>query len=183
VNATVAVPRAPRRDRLIAVVAVLAAAAIAFIAFFLPGSSETGGNATATVEAAGFTMSYPDGWHQVDRVPAGMQAVLRREDGKAFLVVREEGPLEGDLAQLTRGLDRELERRFEDYTKTQAQVVQLEAGRAFSYTYARTRAGTANGVVLVPAGDRSYAIDTVVLGGANDAARELGAIVRSFDLK
>jgi hypothetical protein len=37
--------------------------------------------------------------------------------------------------------------------------------------------------VLVPAGDRSYAIDTVVAAGANDAARELGAIVRSFDLK
>jgi cobalamin biosynthesis protein CbiG len=61
--------------------------------------------------------------------------------------------------------------------------VQLEAGRAFSYTYARTRTGTANSAVLVPAGDRSYAIDTVVAAGANDAARELGAIVRSFDLK
>jgi hypothetical protein len=182
VNATVAAPRASRRERLIAVVAVLVAAAIGIVAFWPAGSNDEGPS-TATLSAPGFTMSYPDGWEQVEPAPAGMQAVLRREDGKAFLVVREEGPLKGDIARLTKGLDRELERRFEDFTKTDARIVELEAGRAFSYTYARTREGTANSAVLVPAGDRSYAIDTVVFAGADGAAREVGAIVRSFDLK
>jgi hypothetical protein len=182
VNASVAVPRAPRRERLIAVLAVLVAATIGAIAFW-PSADSSAGPDTATVSATGFTMSYPEGWQQVEPAPAGMAAVVRREDGKAFLTVREEKPLAGDPDKLVDGLDRELGERFGDFRKGSAQVVEVEAGRAISYTYARTRAGTANGVVLVPAGDRSYAIDTVVAAGANDAARELGAIVRSFDLK
>ena len=181
-NATVAVPRAPRRERPIAVVAVLAAVAIGVLAYWPAGSPDSGA-ALAQVNAERFTMTYPEGWKQEERIPAGMQAVLRRADGKAFIVVREQKPLTGDPHKLVRGLDRELERRLGDFTRTQAQVVNIEAGQAISYTYARMRAGTANGVVLVPAGDRSYSIDTVVVGGANDAARELGAIVRSFELK
>ena len=181
-NATVAVPRAPRRERLIAVVAVLVAAAIGLVALWPSASSESGPD-TATVSAPGFTMSYPDGWEQLDRAPAGMAAGVRREDGRAFLTVREEKPLAGDPDKLVGDLDGELGRRFGDFRKGTAQVVELEAGQAISYTYARTRVGTANGVLLVPAGDRSYVIDTVVAAGANDAARELGAIVRSFDLK
>ena len=181
-NATVAAPRAPRRERLIAVVAVLAAATIGLLAYWPAGSPDAGG-ALAQVNAERFTMSYPEGWKQEERVPAGMQAVLRRADGKAFIVVREQRPLTGDPHKLVRGLDRELERRLGDFTRTQAQVVNIEAGQAISYTYARTRVGTANGVLLVPAGDRSYVIDTIVAAGANDAARELGAILRSFDLK
>ena len=181
-NATVAVPRAPRRERAIAVVAVLAAAALGFIAFMPTGSPDTGAD-LAQVEGAGFTMSYPDGWQRMDSVPPGMQAVLRRDDGKGFVVVREEKPLTEDPDRLVRGLDRELGRRLPDFARTQAQVVNIDAGKAISYTYARTRAGVANGVVLVPARGRSYAINTVVAAGANDAAREVGAIVRSFDVK
>jgi len=182
VNATVAAPRAPRRERLIAVVAVLAAATVGLLAYWPAPSPDTGVD-LARVNAEGFTMSYPDGWRQEERGPAGMQAVLRREDGKAFIVIREQRPLTGDPHKLVRGLDRELGRRLPDFERTQAQIVNIGDRKAISYTYARTRAGVANGVVLVPADGRSYAINTVVAGGANDAARQVGAIVRSFDVK
>jgi hypothetical protein len=131
VNATVAVPRAPRRERLIAVMAVLVAAGIGLIAFG-PVPSTDSAPETAKVEAPGFTMSYPDGWQQVERAPAGMAAVVRREDGKAFLTIREEKPLAGDPDKLVGGLDRALDRRFGDFRTGSAQVVEIEAGRAIS---------------------------------------------------
>ena len=138
-NAIAAVPRAPRRERLIAVVAVLAAAAIGVVAFWPAPSTGSGSDARA-VSAPGFSMSYPDGWQQVERVPAGMSAIVRREDGKAFLVVREEKPLAGDADKLVGGLDRELDRRFGDFRKGSAQVVEVEAGRAIYLLHVRAHA-------------------------------------------
>ena len=49
-------------------------------------------------------------------------------------------------------------------------------------SYIRKKKGTVQSVVVIPAGNRTYTLNTVSRGGANDVAREIGRMIVSFDV-
>jgi hypothetical protein len=61
-------------------------------------------------------------------------------------------------------------------------VVEVKAGRALLYSYARTRRATAHTILVVPTDDRTYTLNAAVPAGADETAREVGRILFSFDL-
>lgn len=134
-----------------------------------------------------FTIDFPAGWHslrseELETLPGRPLGVLRRDDGKGFVVIRKEKRATSDFTKLGRELDGELARRLKDFKKQSARTVKLRAGQAFFYSYVLTGRGTVHSIVIVPAGARSYVLNTVAQGGENAVAREIGRIVVSFDV-
>ena len=119
---------------------------------------------------------------QLAAQPGAPLGVLRRNDGKGFVVIRREKAARTDTDRFSRELARELKQRFPDFRPRTSQAVNVKAGEAFFFSYVRQKRGTVHSVVIVPAGARSYALNTVSPAGADDVAREIGAIVLSFDV-
>ena len=182
---------APRRRsarRLVgiaALVLVLAAAAAAAATLLLRGDDPA---ATPTLNgpaSAPFQVEYPRSWRPVEaaqlaQLPGSPLAVLRRRDGRGTVVFTRRAPVTRSLDRLTPGLKRSLDRRFPDFREIGAKVIALGDSRALVYTFARTRTGTAQSVVIVPSGTQSFALNAVVPARSPDAAREVGAIIASF---
>ena len=182
---------AKRRRRLLpATVAVLlvAAAGIALWFTVLAPGDETAKSRPAIEgpDGAPFTLEYPSSWKPLTReqrksLPGEPLAVLRRTDGHGTIVVTKRPPVTTPLEQLPRGLKRTLSRRFPDFREVGAKLVTLDGTRALVYTFARTKSGTAQSLVVVPSGDHSFTLNAVVPPRSPDAAREVGAIIASFD--
>jgi hypothetical protein len=175
--------------RLVAFVAIIAAVVIGVIT--LTGGDDdgdTGSGTTTTVTGPdeAFTLQVPAGWtavsaDELQAVPGKPLAVLRRDDQKGLVVVNvQPGKVKNFDAQV-RTLDRRLGKAIPDFQKVGARVVDVKAGKALLYSYARRERGTAHTLLVVPAGDRSYSVNGAVPAGENDAAREMGSILLSFD--
>ena len=180
-------PERGKRRRVLILTAAIALVALAVIgAILLLGGDD--GPRTASDPGGTISLEYPrEGWRELSAEELRARRdrpflALRREDGTAFVLVRRERRLPGNLREFSRELERQLRQRLDDFIPGRARVVTLRAGRALLYSYARGRAGTANGIVLFPVGGTTYAINTVVRAGSDEAAREVGAIVRSFEL-
>ena len=78
-------------------------------------------------------------------------------------------------------LDRRLGKAIPDFRKVAARVVRVEAGRALLYSYVRTKKATAHTLLVVPGQEVTYTVNAVVPAGAEDAARDVGQILNSFD--
>jgi len=89
---------------------------------------------------------------------------------------------EQDLDAIAAQLDRRLRKEIDDFRKVGARVVDVEAGPALLYSYARTDAGTAHTLLVVPTAARTYTVNAAVPAGAEDAAKEVGKILLSFDI-
>jgi hypothetical protein len=144
----------------------------------------SGGQLTGSSKDA-FTLSYPEPWRplsqkELDRLPGNPLAVVRREDGKGFVVLRREKRAPKTFGSFSSDLTRALDRRVPDFKKQSSRTVRIGAGKAFFYSYIRKRKGTVHTVVIVPAGKRSYALNTVSPGGAEDVARQIARIILSF---
>jgi hypothetical protein len=166
------------------VIAALATGAVVS-AKILPGEQERTLSGPA---GEPFRIEHPETWlpfsaEELQALPAPPLAVLRREDGKGIIVVRREKPFAGKLSGFARDLRRELGRRLPDFKAMSARLVLVKAGNAFFYSYVRERRGTVHTIVIVPAGSRSYVLNSVSHPGANHAAREIGEIISSFSLK
>jgi hypothetical protein len=179
--------QSPSRKR-IALIALLAAVAGAAAVFVLTGggdSPQSRPHATK-LRGPGFALAYPAGWKPVaaDRLAAfgaSPQAVVRRADGKGTVVVRRtETPRDQSLRALTRDVTRDLQRRFTDFRFVSARVTQLRGGKAFLYTFVRTRAKTAQSIALLKVGRTSLTVNGIAATGDPRAARDVAAIVRSF---
>lgn len=174
--------------RLVAVLAVIAAAVVAVLSLTGGDDDGAGGGTTTVNGPAGneFTLETPVGWTAVAEdqrgaVPGDPLAVLRRDDQKGLVVVNvQQGKVKNFDAQV-KTLDRRLEKAIPDFQKVGARIVDVEAGKALLYSYAREKRGTAHTLLVVPAGDRSYSVNGAVPAGEDDAAREMGAILLSFD--
>jgi hypothetical protein len=174
---------------------VAAAVALAVTAgvLELTGAFSSGGDKAAKKAAtlsgpssAPFRLAYPRSWRPLDtsqlaELPGRPLAVLRRSDGQGTFVVTERPAVTTPLEQLAGGLKRRLARRFKDFREIGAQLVTLHGTRALVYTFARTKTGTAQSLVVVPAGNHSFTLNAVVPPRSPDAAREVGAIIASFD--
>ena len=128
----------------------------------------------------------PDGWTELsdderEDLPGNPLVVMRRGEGEGLLIVNAPSGTERDLDAVAESLDRRLEKALPDFRKASARVVEVEAGRALLYSYARGRKATAHTILVVPTADRTYTLDAVVPAGADEAAREVGEILFSFD--
>jgi hypothetical protein len=97
-------------------------------------------------------------------------------------VLRREGRAPKSFNAFSTDLSRALGKRIPDFQILSSRIVTLPAGKAFFYSFIRQRKGTVHTVVLVPAGNHSYALDTVSRGGSEDVAREVARIMLSFDV-
>jgi hypothetical protein len=166
-----------------------AAAVIAALVFAIAALLGDDGNEEATVKGPPgyeFTLMRPDGWTEVsdderELLPGEPLAVLRRGEGEGLVTVNAPAKSERDLDAVAKQLDRRLQKAIPDFRKVAARVVRVKAGPALLYSYARSRRATAHTLLGVPTSERSYTVDGVVPAGADDAAREVGAILFSFD--
>jgi hypothetical protein len=95
--------------------------------------------------------------------------------------VHVKGQAPREFKKFSADLTRELDRRLPDFQRRSSRVVRVRSGSAFFYSYVRRRKGTVHTVTVVPAGNRSFAVDTVTPGGDEQAAREAAQMILSFD--
>jgi hypothetical protein len=136
---------------------------------------------------APFRVELVEGWvttpeEELRALPGAPLGIARNEEGRGLLLVRLEERAPPDFEAFTKRLDRELDRRFPDFERRGARRLRVLAGPAYSYSYIRRRRGTVHSIVIVPAGGRSYAVNTVARGGADDVARDLDRMISSFDV-
>ena len=176
--------RVGRRAFLVAVAAGIAALVFGINALVGDDSDEE-----ATVKGPsghGFTLLRPDGWTEVsdeDRelIPGQPLAVLRRGQGQGLVTVSAPAQPERNLEAVAAQLDKRLKKAIPDFRKVAARVVRVEAGRALLYSYVRTKKATAHTLLVVPDQEVTYTVNAVVPAGAEDAARDVGQILNSFD--
>ena len=169
---------------------VATAAAIAALAFGLSALLGSDDDEEATLKGppgSDFTLVRPDGWRQLsdeerDELPGNPLVVMRRGEGEGLLTVSAPSGSERDLDAVSKSLDKRLEKAIPDFRKASARVVEVKAGRALLYSYARARKATAHTILVVPTDDRTYTLNAAVPAGADDAAREVGMILFSFDV-
>ena len=172
-----------------ALLAIIAAIVFAVLALTGGDDDDGGGGGTTTVNGpAGneFTLEVPAGWTEVpadqrQAIPGDPLVVLRREDQQGLIVVNVQPGKVKSFDNQVRVLDRRLEKAIPDFQKVGARIVEVKAGKALLYSYARRERGTAHTLLVVPAGDRSYSLNAAVPAGAKDAAQEVGQILLSFD--
>jgi hypothetical protein len=182
--------RAGRRRIWIAAALALVAVAIgvAFATGLLPPGGDDA-NSTPAVngpKGAPFHLEYPKSWKplsakQLEQLPGRPLAVLRRTDGHGTFVVAKRAPLTSPLDRLPKGLKSQLSKQFPDFREIGAKLVVLHGTRALIYTFARTKTGTAQSIVVVPAGDHSFTLNAIVPPQSPESAREVGAMIASFD--
>jgi hypothetical protein len=163
----------------------LVAVGVVIVAVALLTGGGSSGNGTVSGSNA-FNISYPKTWSPLPKdklasLPGHPLAVLRRNDGQGVVVIRSEaGAPPADLNKLGADLARQLRRRDPSLKIHTQKVVKLRSGEALFTTYL-TRTGRVQSSVVVPAGKRTFTLNTFSRGGADDVAREIGKMIVSFD--
>jgi hypothetical protein len=162
--------------------------ALATLATVLVLSLVSGDDRATVTGPAGddYRVLLPDRWRSVPKekltnLPGRPLGMLRRDDGRGLVVIRREGRPPASFSVFAKELDREFERRLPDFQRRSVRALRIDAGRAWFYSYIRTRSGTAHSVVLVPADGGSYVLNTVARGGEQAVAKEIGRMIISFE--
>jgi hypothetical protein len=173
---------------LVGVLAV-AAAVVAVLIFTGGGSHKGGGGTVSGPKDSAFQISYPNSWSPLGKdkvagLPGHPLAVIRRNDGKGVVIVRrEQGTPPANLDKLGTDLGRQLKKRMPDLKLRSSKTVKLRSGTALFTSYIRKKTGTVQSVVVVPAGRKTFTLNTVSRGGADNVAREIGRMILSFNGK
>jgi hypothetical protein len=172
------------RRVLMAIVALIAAVGIFFVVKDLGDDGGEKGKLKGSSNDA-FTLSYPPSWRplsreELDKLPGNPLAVVRRKDGKGFVVLRREGRAPKSFGAFSGDLSKALDKRVPDFQKRSSKVIEISAGKAFFFSYIRKTKGTVHSVVVVPSGKRSYVLNTVSRGGSEAVARQVARIILSF---
>ncbi len=125
-----------------------------------------------------YAVTLPAGW-QVEHGPAA--TVIQRGDRRGTLVVRRGRELRVGARTLAAGLERRLRERLGDIRPLRASALTTGGRQGLLYTFTRPAAGAVQSVAVIPVEGATYTLDAVVAGADERAAREVGAIVRSFD--
>jgi hypothetical protein len=141
--------------------------------------------AATSYDGPGFAMTLPRGWHalsatQTARVPGNPVAVIRRESDSGIVVVRRIPALNGDLRDVAQSLTGQLRRRIPGFQLVSARLGSVRAGGAFLYTFVRGGGAAVQSLAITTVRGKTYRIDSIVPAKEVAAAREAGAIVRSF---
>jgi hypothetical protein len=163
---------------------------VAAVMFFKGGNDKnTAGTVTGPNKANAFKISYPNSWQpqstaKAAAAPGHPLAIIRQKDGKGYVIIRrEKGNPPANLAKLGTTLGAQLQRRIPDLKLRSSKTVKIRSGTALFTSYIRKKTGTVQSVVVVPAGNRTFTINTISRGGANDVAREIGKMIVSFDAR
>jgi hypothetical protein len=142
-----------------------------------------------TVKAAekGFTLEYPETWKPISKedlalFPGSPVLVVEREGNSGLFVVRRESKAAPTEQSFGDELDKEISDRVPDYEPGTVSTVKTAAGPAFYFSYARTEAGTANSIVVVPDGSSSFVLESASAADDRDAAKDIAAMIGSFDI-
>ena len=170
-------------------VLALAAVAVGLVAFFGARTivDDDGGGGTVKAADQGFTLEYPDTWKSISKeelalFPGSPGLVLQRDGNSGLFVVRKESKAAPTKASFGDELDKEISDRVADYKPGSVRTVETAAGPAFYFSYARTQAGTANSIVVVPDGSSSFVLESATAADDRDAAKDVAAMIASFDL-
>jgi hypothetical protein len=175
-----------RKQLLAGLILVLLVAAAGVFAVPHFRGQEAGPSTVSGPQGAPFTLKRPAGWNVADAAKLGSMpgkplAVLNRTDGKGLIVVNRRPKAPSSLRGFSQQLDSQLAKRVPDFKRISARTVRVRAGEAFLYTYVRKSKGTVNSVVVVPGKTHTYVLNAVVPTGARAAARQVGAMLASFD--
>ena len=165
-----------------AIVALVIAAAAAWYFAIRDSDSDT----VRGPAGAEFTVTRPSGWDSVSSdelatLPGSPLAVLRQTDGTGIVIINSQPQTRATLPQLSDELQSKLKQKISDFKMVKSRIINIPAGQAISITYARTGKGTANTLVVVPAGGHVYTLNAVVPAGEEAAARDVAAIIDSFN--
>ncbi len=180
------------------VVAALAAMAVAgflvwFLAFRDTGPQTVSGSSIVTgpaevrgPDSAPFSLELPSGWKALSQeglaeLPGSPVAVMQQLEGAGVLIINTQPASSATVAAVGKKVEEKLRRTVPDFKLVGAGPFNLEAGQAFQISYARTKAGTANTLVVVAAGGRIYTLNSVVPGGDQDAVKQAIEMIRSFN--
>ena len=181
-------PRLPRGRGLL-LLGVLVAGVLAAAAYLVLGRDEPQRGVLNGPSSDPFSIRYPSSWRalssdELELVPGKPLGALQRKDKTSLVVVRRvRGQAGGDLNKFSRKLADALQKQFKDFKGSSAKLVRTKRGKAFYMSYVRTKRGTVHGLVIVPAGKRTYTIDTGTRAGHTASAREIGRMIRSFDVR
>ena len=136
---------------------------------------------------APFAMRYTNDWalltrEQLSQGDPPPVTGLRRKDRSGILTVSIRGPVRGGINNLQERLPDELRERFPDFRLVTMRRIRVAAGPALYTSWVRTRSGRVQSNLVIPVGnERSFSVDSVLNANAKDAAREVGAMFRTFD--
>jgi hypothetical protein len=173
----------------IAVIALAGVAAVAALAVVVVDRGHDAAPGSRPVSARSpsgtFTFTLPAHWRAL--APAQLRKLSRpavaayvRDDGAALVAIRRAAAAPVISTEFVRSLDRRFRARLTDYTPVSARVITTSAGGAFFFSYVRRKAGTLDTIVLVPAGARSYVLDSVSNPDSPAATHDVGRIINSF---
>jgi hypothetical protein len=138
-----------------------------------------GHDGVAFYKAPAYSIAKPAGWQALPQQDGGV--ALRRKDGKGLVIVRPTAaPADQKLSKLAAGLTAQLKSRFADFRPVSARVAPTRGGAAFLYTFARTRAGLVQSLMLTRVNGRSFAVDAIAPAREPAAARQVGAVLGTF---
>ena len=168
-------------------VLALGALAVALVAFFGARTvfDDDGGSGTVKASEEGFKLEYPETWTPISKkkltlFPGSPLLVLEREGSSGLFVVRRENKAAPTKQSFGDELDKELSDRVPDYEPGTVRTVKTSAGPAFYFSYARTQAGTANSIVVVPDGGASFVLESASAADDRDAAKDVAEMISSF---
>jgi hypothetical protein len=181
----------PRTRRATPVVAAALLAALTTLAIvkLTSGDGATHKASTARVYTApghAFAIAYPRDWQALSGarlrgVQGAPALVLRSPDHHAMIVVRPSAVQANEpLSKLAAALSAELKRRFADFKPVAARVAPTRGGPAFLYTFARTRAGVVQSIMVTRLHGRTWSLYAVTPAGQPATARVAGAILGTF---
>lgn len=172
---------------------VVAGFLIWFFAFRDSGTQTVSGSSPVTgpAEVRGpsetpFSMTLSSGWTAesqtgLSQLPGSPVAVMKQAEGAGVLIINTQPASSASVAAVGKTVEQKLRRTIPDFKLVGAGPFNLEAGQAFQISYARTKAGTANTLVVVPAGGRIYTLNSVVPGGDQDAVQQAIDMIKSFN--
>ena len=139
-----------------------------------------------TAPGHAFAIAYPRGWQafsgaKLRGVRGAPGLVLRSPNRRAMIVVRPSAAQANEpLSKLAAALGAELKRRFRDFKPVSARVAPTRGGPAFLYTFARTRAGLVQSIMVARVRGRLWSLYAVTPAGRPADARVSGAILGTF---
>lgn len=177
--------------------AIVALAIVGFLVWFfafrdsgtetVSGSNEVTGPADVQgPSGTPFSLTLPSGWKALSqeglsRLPGSPVAVMQQTNGSGVLIINTQPASSASVAAVGKTVEQKLRTTIPDFKLVGAGPFNLEAGQAFQISYARTKAGTANTLVVVPAGGRIYTLNSVVPGGDQDAVKQAIDMIKSFN--
>jgi hypothetical protein len=167
--------------------ALVGVAVIAAAVWYIAIRSHNETNVVHGPADAPFTVTVPAGWRslspqELTTQPGSPVAVLQREDGNGVVTIHIEPGTNASNSQLAKRLEAELKRSIPDFKLVNSGTVKVQAGSALSISYARTKQGTANTLLVIPSSGRLYTLNAAVPAGQTVAAQGAGQILSSFDL-